>query len=103
METFTRKRPTDETFSSEMSLRSWVSTALHDSLLSAVVDTNLLSEEDEHLPAMKQCVSSIFELALDCSINSHVERIISMVDVVVRLEKIKIALFSSNTRAPTNR
>lgn len=105
METFTRKRPTDETFSSEMSLRSWVSSALHDSLLSAVVDTNLLSNEDEqHLPAAtKQCVSSIFQLALDCSINSHVERIISMVDVVVRLEKIKIAFYASNTRAPTRR
>lgn len=93
MEMFTRKKPTNEMFSSEMSLRSWVKDSLHDSLFQ-VVDTELLAGQDEHLSAKKQCVLSIFSLAMDCSENSYVERI-SMEDVVIRLEKIKILLQTS--------
>lgn len=102
METFTRKKPTDEMFSSDMSLRSWVNDDLHGSLFQ-VVDINLLVGEAEHLPAKKKCVSSIFGLALDCSKASHVERI-SMKDVVVRLNKIKIMLQAGIERpVPTRR
>lgn len=101
METFTRKKPTDKMFSSDMSMRNWVNDALHGSLFQ-VVDTNLLTGEEEHLPAKKQCMSSIFALALDCSTDSHVERI-SMDEVVVRLQKIKIMLQESTERVSSNK
>ena len=90
MEIFTRKKPTDELFSSEMSLRSWVNEALHGSVLQ-VADINLLGSWDENLSTKQLCLSSILGLALDCSKDSPTERI-TMEDVVVRLEKIKSML-----------
>ncbi|KAA8538578.1 hypothetical protein F0562_028228 [Nyssa sinensis] len=89
METFTRKKPTDELFSEEMSLKHWVNEALHGSIIEAV-DTNLIGSEDEHFYAKKLCLSSILGLAMDCSTDSPEERI-NMQDVLARLQKIKIA------------
>ena len=94
METFTRKKPTDETFSDEMSLRNWVNTALHGSIY-GVVDMNLLAGDAEHLAAKEQCLSSILSLALECTVIYAAERP-SMDDVVVRLQKIR----ESNSLTP---
>lgn len=47
METFTRKRPTDEMFFGEINLRSWVNEALHGSSIQ-VLDTNLIKKDDVH-------------------------------------------------------
>ncbi|KAK1371877.1 receptor kinase-like protein Xa21 [Heracleum sosnowskyi] len=93
METFTRKKPTDEMFSEEMSLRNWVNVALHDSIYD-VVDKNLVANDSEHLPAKEQCVSSILSLALDCTTIYAAERP-TIEDVVVRLQKIR-AIFQES-------
>ena len=95
METFTRKKPTDEMFSDETTIRSWVYEASLGSIVQ-VVDANLMVTEDEEFSAKKECASSILHLALDCSRNIPTQRI-SMEDVVVRLKKIKIA-FLANTK-----
>ncbi|KAK1371876.1 LRR receptor-like serine/threonine-protein kinase [Heracleum sosnowskyi] len=87
METFTRKKPTDEMFWEEMSLRNWVNVALHDSIYD-VVDKNLLASDAEHLPAKERCLLSILSLALDCTTVCAAERP-TMEDVIVRLQKIK--------------
>ncbi|XP_059634780.1 receptor kinase-like protein Xa21 isoform X2 [Cornus florida] len=93
MEIFTRKRPTDEMFAGEMSLRRWVKEALDGSIIE-VVDSNLIGTEDENFSVKEECVSYILGLALDCSSDKPVERI-DMKEVLVRLEKIKIS-FSEN-------
>lgn len=93
METFTRKKPTDDMFCGDMSLRSWVNEALQTSIYQ-VVDTNLIQREDENLSALEQCLSSILGLAMDCTMHSPGARL-SMSDVVVKLTKINLAFLSS--------
>ena len=75
MEVFTRKRPTDEMFTGEMSLKRWVSELLRDGLVLSVVDFNLIGSKDENFSAKEQCVLSVFHLALACSKDSPKERI----------------------------
>ncbi|XVE51480.1 hypothetical protein DITRI_Ditri02bG0044500 [Diplodiscus trichospermus] len=88
METFTRKKPTDEIFSSEMSLKDWVKKSLSDAIID-VSDANLLTRDEEHFIAKVNCVSSIMGLAVDCTAESPEERK-NMKDVVTILKKIKI-------------
>ncbi|KAH9716282.1 protein kinase domain-containing protein [Citrus sinensis] len=74
METFTRKKPTDESFTGEMTLKRWVNDLLLISIME-VVDANLLSHEDKHFVAKEQCMSFVFNLAMKCTIESPEERI----------------------------
>ncbi|KAM7515062.1 hypothetical protein LguiA_004645 [Lonicera macranthoides] len=94
METFTRKKPTDEMFFDNFTMRNWVYEASLSSIVQ-VVDANLIRQEDEDFLPKKECASSILHLALDCSTSIPTQRI-SMEDVVVRLNKIKIT-FQTNT------
>ncbi|KAM7519028.1 hypothetical protein LguiB_017990 [Lonicera macranthoides] len=94
METFTRKKPTDEMFSDNLTIRNWVYEASLGSIVQAV-DANLIGKEDEDFLAKKECVTSILHLALDCSTNIPIQRI-SMPDLMLRLNKIKIT-FLTNT------
>ncbi|KAM7515066.1 hypothetical protein LguiA_004649 [Lonicera macranthoides] len=80
METFTRKKPTNEMFSELLTMRSWVYEASLDPIVQ-VVDANLIGRGDEDFLAKKECASSILHLALDCSTNIPTQRI-SMEDVV---------------------
>ncbi|KAI9185766.1 hypothetical protein LWI28_010469 [Acer negundo] len=97
METFTKKKPTDETFIEEMSLRHWVGNSLNRSIVD-VADSDLLQREDGYFSAKEQCVSSILSLAMDCTTNLPENRI-SIRNVVSRLIKIK-ATFLASTRRP---
>ncbi|GAY65825.1 hypothetical protein CUMW_244030, partial [Citrus unshiu] len=74
IETFTRKKPTDEIFSGEMTLKRWVNDLLPISVME-VVDANLLSQEDKHFMTKEQCVSFVFNLAMKCTVESPWERI----------------------------
>ncbi|KAM7514999.1 hypothetical protein LguiA_004582 [Lonicera macranthoides] len=94
METFTRKKPTDEIFFDDLTMRNWVSQASLDSIVQ-VVDANLIGQEEEYFMPKKKCASSILHLALDCLTSIPTQRM-SMEDVVVRLNKIKI-IFLTNT------
>ncbi|XP_044507266.1 receptor kinase-like protein Xa21 [Mangifera indica] len=53
METFTKKKPTNEMFTEEMSLRRWVGESLC-STVTQVVDTNLFIRDDEHFSSKKE-------------------------------------------------
>ena len=92
METFVRKKPIDEMFMEELTLKSWVESSTNN--IMEVIDANLLTKEDESF-ALKQacfslkqaCFSSIMTLALDCAAEPPEKRI-NMKDVVVRLKKL---------------
>ncbi|XP_059650564.1 probable LRR receptor-like serine/threonine-protein kinase At3g47570 [Cornus florida] len=92
METFTRKKPTEEMFAGEMSLKRWVNDALDSSII-AVVDSNLMGRE-EHFSVKEQYVSSILGLAMECSNDSPEERI-NMKEALVRLKKIKVSFLAN--------
>lgn len=84
MEMLTGKKPTDEMFTSEMSLKDFVK----ESSFHSVIDATILLEVEVHYTAKINCISSVIELALDCSAESPSGRR-NMVDVVAKLKKIK--------------
>ena len=85
METFVRKKPIDEMFMEELTLKSWVESSTNN--IMEVIDANLLIEEDESFALKRACFSSIMTLALDCTVEPPEKRI-NMKDVVVRLKKL---------------
>ncbi|KAH7529477.1 hypothetical protein FEM48_Zijuj05G0188000 [Ziziphus jujuba var. spinosa] len=85
METFTKKKPTDKMFDGDLSLMRWVKELLPCDV-TQVVDTNLLKE---NFSAVKDCFSSIMELALNCTAELPEERKL-MKDVLGALCKIKM-------------
>ncbi|KAK9284771.1 hypothetical protein L1049_023948 [Liquidambar formosana] len=89
METFTRKKPTDDMLSGELNLKSWVESLA--GRVMEVVDANLLRREDEHFAVKESYISSIMALALVCTTESSEHRI-NMKDVEVSLKKIRIKL-----------
>ncbi|XP_024036865.1 putative receptor-like protein kinase At3g47110 [Citrus clementina] len=90
METFTGKKPTDEIFNGEMTLKHWVNDWLLISTME-VVDANLLSQEDIHFVAKEQCVSFVFNLAMACTVESPEQRI-NAKEIVKKLLKIRDSL-----------
>ncbi|KAH9778834.1 protein kinase domain-containing protein [Citrus sinensis] len=86
METFTRKKPTDEMFTGEMSLKHWIKLSLPRGL-TEVVDASLVREVQPSYAKM-DCLLRIMHLALGCCMDSPEQRM-CMTDVVVKLQKIK--------------
>ncbi|KAH6796382.1 hypothetical protein C2S51_037368 [Perilla frutescens var. frutescens] len=97
LEMFTRKRPTDDMFSAEMSLKEWISRALQENTISEVMASILLSKEDKDLVEKEKCVSSIFHLAMKCLAISPNERI-DMIEATTTLQKIKATFVAANGR-----
>ncbi|XP_057799488.1 receptor kinase-like protein Xa21 [Salvia miltiorrhiza] len=88
IETFTRKRPSDDMFCGDMSLKRWVELSLSENP-DEVIDANLVMNlEEEMIDKNMQCVSSILELALKCSADSPGDRI-NMKQAHAELQKIK--------------
>lgn len=92
MEIITRKKPTNEMFSGEMSLRDWVNDSLPISVAN-VVDINLMSREDKYFTAKELCVSSILSLAMECTSESPEMRINSK-EIIARLVKVRDKLLA---------
>ncbi|KAL8037740.1 hypothetical protein ABFX02_11G057900 [Erythranthe guttata] len=91
MEVFTGMKPSGERFAGDLSLRSWVEECVPNSI-NRIIDPKLLKldDEEEYSNGKLECLSSIMELALKCSMESPNERI-SMEDVVV-MKKIRFKL-----------
>ncbi|KAL7193789.1 hypothetical protein ACSBR2_025422 [Camellia fascicularis] len=89
LEIFTRKRPIDEMFAGELSLRQLVKGSLPNSIVEAV-DGNLLRliGGSENMIAY---LLLILEVGLECCAELPVERI-NIKDVVTKLDKIKLQL-----------
>lgn len=62
METFTRKKPTDEIFNREMNLRHWVYESLRHAV-DRVTDATLLEADQEALAAKRKCILLIMKVA----------------------------------------
>ena len=88
METFTRRRPSDEMFAENLSLKRWIQESMRNERVE-VVDDNLLKPGDEHLGRKLECFSSVMELAFRCTAESPRERI-GVRDALAALEKIKL-------------
>ncbi|EOY22755.1 Uncharacterized protein TCM_014832 [Theobroma cacao] len=88
METFTRKKPTDEMFNGEMNLRGWICSSLPHAL-DRIVDATLLRSDNEHSASDKtRCILSIMEVASCCTAESSDERM-TMTNVETKLIRIK--------------
>ncbi|XP_062009586.1 probable LRR receptor-like serine/threonine-protein kinase At3g47570 [Rosa rugosa] len=98
METFSRRKPTDEIFVGEMRLNQWVANFLVADAIIEVVDATLLGTEEDHdFVCKRECLSSIMRLAIACSAESPEERI-NMQEAVAMLKAIKIK-FSEDSAA----
>jgi LRR receptor-like serine/threonine-protein kinase FLS2 len=73
METFTRKKPTNDTFGGEINLKRWVEESLPLSV-TKVINAFLLRTERDYA-SMENCMSSIMGLALQCCVELHEQRI----------------------------
>ncbi|GMP36392.1 hypothetical protein CsSME_00008535 [Camellia sinensis var. sinensis] len=96
LETFTRKKPTEEMFTDERSLRQWVSTWLPDEVME-VVDSGLLRTQNEgDMVATQSNLITILELGLECSTELVAERI-QIKEVLGKLNKIKRQLLQNQS------
>lgn len=92
METFTRRKPSDEMFGGEFSLRNWIK-GLIPSEIARVMDSNLLREED-NVDSKVDCLLSVMEVALKCS-EELADMRMNMKDAVTALNKIKLQFLAS--------
>ncbi|GFP81332.1 probable LRR receptor-like serine/threonine-protein kinase at3g47570 [Phtheirospermum japonicum] len=99
LEIFTKKKPVDDMFSEQMSLKEWVHKALQDYAVSEVAAPGLLTrEQNQHIFAkLEECVSSILSLAMKCLAIAPDERI-NMIETVATLKRIKGNIVSGTTR-----
>ncbi|KAG7963690.1 hypothetical protein I3843_09G131100 [Carya illinoinensis] len=95
METFTRKRRTNDIFSEEMNLKSWIEELLQVLSVTDIIDDNLLSNESDDA-SMEELISSIMRLALDCYAESPEQRI-NIKNVSDTLHKIKLQFLQHHT------
>jgi len=72
LETFTKKKPNDEMFTGDLDLKSWVHSSLPDKL-DEIIDADLLTVDEQKLNEKLQYVSSIMELAMNCTANIPME------------------------------
>ncbi|KAG4149605.1 hypothetical protein ERO13_D05G343900v2 [Gossypium hirsutum] len=93
IETFTKRKPTDNVFVEEETIRHWMESSLPKGAIE-IADVDLLRREDEYFVVKANCISSIMELALNCSAELPEERK-EMKDVVVELKKIKQRLLNN--------
>lgn len=96
MEMLTRKRPTDEMFEGEMSLKRLIKDSLPDSAID-IVDSNMLNRGDGYSLKKEHCVTSIMELALQC-VNESPEERMTMVEILPRLKNIKVEFLRDSER-----
>ncbi|XP_073283073.1 uncharacterized protein [Primulina huaijiensis] len=92
LETFTRKRPSDEKFDGDLNLKKWVKNS-QSNALSHVIDVDLTRPKEENFNKKLRCLNSVLELALNCMAESPGERM-NMKDVLAELKKIKLQLMS---------
>lgn len=102
MEIFSRKNPRDEMFVGGLNLRQWVISSYRDRVMD-IVDSYLWINGIEEakmmlfMNSLTHCLSSVMELALECSEDLPEERL-SMIDVAIRLKKIKHQIVQHRVR-----
>ncbi|KAK6796706.1 hypothetical protein RDI58_004407 [Solanum bulbocastanum] len=106
LEIFTRKKPTDDMFSGDLSLHKWTSLSFPDAVLD-ILDADLVSDIgfttdtiDENQSQIKQLLVLIINVAFLC-LKEFPEERINMREVVVQLNKIRAELTKSLTHSHT--
>ncbi|RVW29807.1 Receptor kinase-like protein Xa21 [Vitis vinifera] len=89
------KKPTDDMFSGELTLRQWVTSSISNKIME-VIDRKLLKTEDGgHAIATNCNLLAIFKLGLECSRELPEERI-DIKEVVIKLDQIKWQMTNGN-------
>ncbi|KAG6707122.1 hypothetical protein I3842_06G015900 [Carya illinoinensis] len=97
LEIITRKKPTDNMFAGELTLRHWINASFQNAMVE-IVDAGLLMIEEGRDPiALQSIIASIMELGFRCSEELPNERI-DIKDVIVNLNKIKLSLSENRNR-----
>jgi LRR receptor-like serine/threonine-protein kinase FLS2 len=94
LEMITRKKPTDDMFLGELTLKRWVNASLPDRMMKIVDEGLLIAENERDVTVMQNIFLSILELGLRCSEELPDERV-DIKDVLVKLQKIKLTLFEN--------
>ncbi|KAL6182623.1 hypothetical protein ACLB2K_044038 [Fragaria x ananassa] len=90
-EIFTRRKPTDELFGGELTMRQWINASIPERVIE-VLDIGLLCIEDgRDVNFLESIVLGIMELGLECTLESPEERV-NIKEVVNKLNKIKLTL-----------
>ncbi|XP_019160228.1 PREDICTED: LRR receptor-like serine/threonine-protein kinase EFR isoform X2 [Ipomoea nil] len=84
MEVITRRKPTDEMFYGDFTIKKWVSDSLANAIME-IVDSNLVTREEGAGQEIEECFLMVMELAMECTYDFPEDRI-SMEDVIVRLK-----------------
>ncbi|CAA2995894.1 probable LRR receptor-like serine threonine-kinase At3g47570 [Olea europaea subsp. europaea] len=87
MEIFTKKKPVDDMFVGEFTMRKWVFESFPDAIMQ-IVDVDIVNAVEDNIQAKASCFRSVMELALECTADLPEERL-NMKDVLTRLKKIK--------------
>ena len=91
LEILTRKKPTEQMFSGELTLRKWINALIPERMMEVVDDGLLGIEVGRDVNFLESIVLSIMELGLECTLESPEERV-DIKEVVSKLNKIKLAL-----------
>ncbi|XP_059462697.1 LRR receptor-like serine/threonine-protein kinase EFR [Corylus avellana] len=97
LEMITRKKPTDNMFVGELTMRQWINASLLNRMMEVVDEGLLITENGRDITTMQSVLSSIMELGLRCSEELPDERI-DIKDVLVKLQKIKLTLSENRNR-----
>jgi LRR receptor-like serine/threonine-protein kinase FLS2 len=90
----TRKKPTDDMFVGELTLKRWVNASLPNRMMEVVDEGLLRTENGRDVTVMQSVLLSIMELGLRCSEELPNERA-DIKEVLVKLQKIKLKLFEN--------
>jgi LRR receptor-like serine/threonine-protein kinase FLS2 len=92
LEMITRKKPTDNMFVGELTMRQWINASFPDQMMKIVDDGLLITENGRDITIIQSILSSIMEIGLKCSKELPDERV-DIKNVLVKLQKIKLTLF----------
>jgi LRR receptor-like serine/threonine-protein kinase FLS2 len=92
LEMITRKKPTDDIFAGQLTLRQWINASLPSKMMEVVDDGLLRIENGRNVTIMQSVLSSIIELGLRCSEELPNKRV-DIKYVLAKLQNIKQTLF----------
>ncbi|CAI9757232.1 unnamed protein product [Fraxinus pennsylvanica] len=87
METFAKKKPTDDMFVGKFTMRKWVLESFPNEIMH-IVDVDLVNAVEDNIRVKERCFKLIMEVALECTTDLPEERL-NAKDVLTSLKKIK--------------
>jgi LRR receptor-like serine/threonine-protein kinase FLS2 len=91
LEMISRKKPTDDMFVGELTMRQWINASLPNRMMEIVDDGLLKTENGRDITVMQSILSSIVEIGIKCSEELPDKRV-DIKDVFVELQKIKLTI-----------